>query len=60
MSFSVTDFSSNITHLEDTVVSIHDWMSTNFISLNPDKTEFLLTGHPQQLAKLDHPTNITS
>ena len=31
-------------------------MSANFLSLNADKTEFLLIGHPKQLAKLDHPT----
>ena len=31
-------------------------MSANFLSLNPDKTEFLLIGHPKQLSKLDHPT----
>ena len=30
-------------------------MSANFLSLNPDKTEFLLIGHPKQLSKLDHP-----
>jgi hypothetical protein len=31
-------------------------MSVNFLSLNPDETEFLLVGHPRQLAKLNHPT----
>jgi hypothetical protein len=56
MSFPATDFSSNIAHLEDTIVSICDWMSANFLSLNPAKTEFLLIGQPRQLAKLDHPT----
>jgi hypothetical protein len=39
-----------------TLVSICDWMSANFLSLNPAKTEFLLIGQPRQLAKLDHPT----
>ena len=56
MSFSPNYFSSNITHLEGTISSINDWMSANFLSLNPDKTEFLLIGHPKQLSKLDHPT----
>ena len=31
-------------------------MSANFLSLNPDKTEFLLIGYPKQLSKVDHPT----
>ena len=43
-------------HLKGTMTSINDWMSANFFSLNPDKTEFLLIGHPKQLSKLDHPT----
>jgi hypothetical protein len=56
MSFRATDFSSNIAHLEDTIVSICDWMYTNFLSLNPAKTEFLLKNRPRLLARLDHPT----
>jgi hypothetical protein len=56
MSFPATDFSSNIAHLEDTIVSICDWISANFLSFNPAKTGFLLIGQPRQLAKLDHPT----
>jgi len=31
-------------------------MSSNFLSLNPYKTEFLVFGLPQQLSKLDNPT----
>jgi hypothetical protein len=53
---STADFSSNIANLEDTVVSISDWMSANFLSHNPAKTEFILIGQPRPLAKLDHPT----
>ena len=30
-------------------------MSSNFLSLNPSKTEFLLIGLPQQLSKLSNP-----
>jgi hypothetical protein len=56
MSFPGTDFSSNIAYLEDTVVSICDWMSANFLSLNPAKTDFLLIGQPRQLAKHDNVT----
>ena len=31
-------------------------MSSNFLSLNPSKTEFLVIGLPKQLEKLDQPT----
>jgi hypothetical protein len=31
-------------------------MSSNFLSLNPSKTEFLIIGLRQYLAKLNHPT----
>jgi len=30
-------------------------MSSNFLSINPSKTEFLILGLPQQLYKLDNP-----
>ena len=58
MSFSATDFATNIAHLQSTLSSVYDWMSSNFLSLNPSKTEFLLLGLPRQLAKLQNP-NIT-
>jgi len=32
-------------------------MSSNFLSLNPSTTEFLIFGLPQQLSKLNNPTN---
>jgi len=31
-------------------------MSSNFLSLNPSKTEFIVFGLPQQLSKLKTPT----
>ena len=31
-------------------------MSSNFLSLNPSKTEFLVIGLPKQLERLNHPT----
>ena len=55
LSFSAADFSFNITHLEQTVSKVSDWMSANFLSLNPSKTEFLLIGLPQQLKKINNP-----
>ena len=56
ISFSAVDFSHNIGHLEQTVSNVYNWMSSNFLSLNPSKTEFLVIGLPKQLEKLNHPT----
>ena len=56
MSFSAVDLSHNIVHLEQTVSNVHNWMSSNFLSLNPSKTEFLVIGLPKQLEKLNYPS----
>jgi len=34
---SALDFSHNITHHENTITNIANWMSSNFLSLNPSK-----------------------
>src|SRR6218665_2217958 len=34
---------------------LHLWMSSNRLSLNPNKTQFVWFGTPQQLSKLDLP-----
>jgi hypothetical protein len=44
MSFSATEFCQNNSHLENTISLVQKWMSSNFISLNPSKTEFLIIG----------------
>ena len=44
ISFLAVDFSHNIAHLEQTVSNVYNWMSSNFLSLNPSKTEFLVIG----------------
>jgi hypothetical protein len=56
MSFSATEFCQNVSYLENTISLVQNWMSSNFLSLNPSKTEFLIIGLRQQLAKLSHPT----
>ena len=56
ISFSAIDFSHNIAHLEQSVSNVYNWISSNFLSLNPSKTEFLVIGLPKQLEKLNHPT----
>jgi len=38
LSFSALDFSHNITHLENTITNAANWISSNFLSLNPSIT----------------------
>ena len=52
LSFSADAFSEKIQPLQDTIFEISTWMASNFLSLNPTKTEFLLIGLPAQLAKI--------
>ena len=33
LSFSAADFAHNISHLEQTISNVYDWMSSNFLSL---------------------------
>jgi len=47
LSFSALDFSLNITHLENTIANVSNWMPSNFLSCNPFKTEFLIFGLSQ-------------
>ena len=42
--------------LETAISSVSNWMSANFLTPNPSKTEFLIIGLPQQLSKLSSPT----
>ena len=48
-SFSVDTFSENILLLQNTISNLSSWMASNFLSLDPAKTEFLLLGLPAQL-----------
>ena len=56
LSFSADTFSENILLLQNTISNISSWMASNFLSLNPTKTEFLLIGLPAQLSKIHNPT----
>ena len=55
LSFSADTFSENILLLQNTISNISSWMASNFLSLNPAKTEFLLIGLPAQLSKIHNP-----
>jgi hypothetical protein len=56
MSFSAIEFCYNISHLENPFSLVQNWTSSNFLSLNPSSTEFLIIGLRQQLAKFNHLT----
>jgi hypothetical protein len=61
ISFSALNFQVNILHLQETISKISDWMSSNFLSLNATKTEFLLIGLSKQLSKISDPVlNLSS
>ena len=47
-SFHPLNFDSSISHLQD----ISSWMTANLLTLNSSKTEFLLIGLKNQLAKI--------
>jgi hypothetical protein len=42
LSSSVADVAYNVSHLEHTISKVYNWMSSNFLSLNPSRTEFFL------------------
>ena len=47
---------SNITYLLNALQHISSWMTANLLTLNTSKTEFLLIGLKQQLAKIQNST----
>ena len=55
LSFHPSRMSSHVTcleHLEACIAEIKQWMSTNMLKLNDDKTEFIVLGTSKQLAKV--------
>ena len=53
-SFHPPDVHSSITHLYGALQQISSWATSNFLTLNSSKTEFLFIGLKQQLAKLQN------
>ena len=47
ISFVPINFSSAINNLQSTITLISSWISSNYLTVNPSKTEFLLIGLPQ-------------
>jgi hypothetical protein len=56
ISLSPQSYASNIVQLQSVIAKVSTWMSSNLLSLNPNKTEFLIIGTPQQLSKLHKPS----
>ena len=52
ISFKPVNIQNALQSLQDAFKAVSDWMSPNLLALNPPKTEFLLIGTPQQLAKI--------
>ena len=52
LSFHPSDFQANISHLQNALTQIISWMTSNPLSLNASKTEFLLIGVKRQLSKI--------
>src|SRR5215469_3882010 len=52
LSFSASDTQNALECLSKALDSIHLWLSSNYLSLNPSKIEYLLIGTDQQRAKV--------
>ena len=57
LAFEPTENSKNksMKDLEACISQIREWMATNFLKLNDDKTEFLIIGNNQKLRKIPTP-----
>ena len=58
--FHPLNFDSSISHLQDALQHIASRMTANFLTLNSSKTEFLLIGLKNQLAKIHNSSLDTS
>ena len=59
-SFHPLNFDSRISHLQNALQHISYWMTANLLTLNSSKTEFLLIGLKNQLAKIHNSSFDTS
>jgi hypothetical protein len=53
ISFDSKDSTTNLQLLSSTLDNVHAWFSSNKLTLNPSKTEFLIIGTAQQKSKLN-------
>ena len=52
ISFDSSDSATSLATLSLALDSVHAWLTSNRLSVNPAKTEFLIIGTPQQRSKL--------
>jgi len=52
ISFNSSDSATSLATLSSALDSVHAWLTSNRLSVNPSKTEFLIIGTPQQRSKL--------
>ena len=52
ISFNSPDSATSLATLSSALDSVHAWLTSNRLSVNPSKTEFLIIGTPQQRSKL--------
>ena len=50
-SFTADNSESSFYRLQQWLITVRDWMTTNKLKLSPEKTEFLLIGHERQRLK---------
>ena len=51
-SFSACDSLSTLSRISNVLDSVHNWLASNYLSLNPSKSEFLVIGTDQQRSRL--------
>ena len=56
ISFSAADLIASLQELTSALDLTHAWLTSNRLSVNPSKTEFLLIGTPQQRLKVISPS----
>jgi hypothetical protein len=56
ISFVPLSFEAAKLHLQSAITNISNWMAANLLTLNPDKTDFLIIGQQNQLNKLSSTT----
>ena len=55
-SFVPSNLSDTVLSIQTSFQAISSWMSSNFLVLNPTKTELIICGNQKQLQKIDHST----
>ena len=56
IAFSPQEQANTLSRLSSTLDSVHSWLTSNRLVVNPSKTEYLLIGSKQQRAKITLPT----